>query len=121
MTLQLVKPLRVKYYNGMQFQDWVDFPPVKHEFAVSVDYKRVISRPLILQTHQRSYAYEPELLLSSWSYQYPVDEPRGVYDSKWWRTEQILSPIHDFDKIRQLYDSFMDAAMICKAILEGVI
>lgn len=121
VSLKLVRPLRVKTYNGMIFNDFVDFPVVKHEHAISVDEKIVAAGPLSLQVHKEAYKYQPELLLSTWSLTYPVIESRGVHDSNYWRSELILSQLSDHKKIRELRDASMKAAYICTAILEGVI
>ena len=119
MTLE--KPIRRKEYNGMNFDDLLSFPETVVEVAISIDDKLVSKDgPLTLQRHLNSYTYEPELLLSTWSYEYPIPAKRGVKASKWWRTELILAKLSDHRKIRLWRDSFLEAARICDAILQGI-
>ena len=71
--------VRIKEYNGMFFHDLaVSTSPVKTEVAISLNDKLVVERPLTLQLHMGAYRYDPELLLSTWSFDYPVPIPRGI-------------------------------------------
>ena len=84
MTVSEFEKVRVKDYNGMLFMDLVtSTSPVKHQWAISVNDKQIIERPLTLQLHKNSYKYDRELLLSSWSFQYPIKASRGVYNSQY--------------------------------------
>jgi len=80
--------VKVKRYNGMEFRDLVvSSSTVKTEVAVSVNDKIVVERPLTLQLHKNAYRYEPELLLSTWSFEYPKIVSRGTVSSTYWRSE----------------------------------
>ena len=114
--------VKVKNWNGMQFRDLVvSTSPVKTEVAVSVNDKIVVERPLTLQLHKNAYRYESELLMSSWSLEYPPLTPRGVNASPYWRTEQILCKASDFKKVREWRDFFFELSATFDAILKGLI
>ena len=114
--------VKVKNWNGMEFHDLlVSASPVTTEVAVTQHDKIVVETPLTLQVHKNAYAYEPELLLSSWTSDFPVVQPRGVGDSSYWRTEQILCKVSDFQKVREWRDFFFDAANTLDCILKGII
>lgn len=122
MTGSAFEKVNVKDYNGMQFMDLVvSTSPVKHQWALSVNDKQIIERPLTLQLHKNSYKYDRELLLSSWSLQYPMRRVRGVSDSQYWRTEMILASLTDFKKVREWRDFFFDVANSLDCVLKGII
>ena len=111
-----------KEYNGMEFEDLVvSASPLKLEVVVSALDKLVVERPLTLQIHRKACKYRPELLLSSWSLQYPKLQPRGVIYSPYWRSEQILTPVEDTEKVRQWRDFFFDVANSLDCVLKGII
>ena len=112
----------IKRYNGMEFRDLaVTMSPVITEVAVSQYDKIVVSEPWTLQLHNNSYKYDPELLLSQWTLNFPVLQPRGVEASPYWRDEKILCRVHDFQKVRELRDFFFECFTTCDSILKGLI
>lgn len=114
--------VKVKEYNGMEFRDLaVSASPVTTEVAISQYDKIVVKRPLTLQLHKNAYKYDPELLLSQWTFDYPAPQPRGVNSSQYWRTEQILCQIQDLAKVRELKDFFFECFTTCDSILKGLL
>lgn len=111
----------VKQYNGMLFHDLaVTTSPVITEVAVDHYRKFVVERPLSLQIHTGAYQYNSELLLSTWSRSYPKLQPRGVQESDYWRSEQILCSVEDLHKVRELKDFFFECFTTCDSILKGL-
>ena len=114
--------VKVKRYNGMEFRDLVvSSSTVKTEVAVSVNDKIVVERPLTLQLHKNAYRYEPDLLLSTWSFEYPKIVPRGTVSSTYWRSEMIFCKASDYQKVRQWRDYFFDVANTLDCVLKGII
>ena len=112
----------VKEYNGMEFRDLaVSASPVTTEVAVSQYDKIVVREPLTLQLHKNAYKYDPELLLSQWTLDFPVPLPRGVEASPYWRFETILGEAKDYAKVRELRDFFFECFTTCDSILKGLI
>ena len=100
---------------------YVDFPEVTQEFAISQQEKLVMKWPLTLQIHEESYKYDPELLLSSWSFSYPLPQLRGVTKSLYCRNEQILCKLRDYETLRKWKEAFDEASFHIDLILKGVI
>lgn len=114
--------VKVKNWNNMNFVDLVvSASPVKTEVAISRYDKIVVQQPLTLQLHKNSYKYYPELLLSQWTLNFPVPEPRGVEASPYWRTEQIFCKVHNYEKVCEWRDYFFDVANTLDCILKGII
>ena len=112
--------LKQKSYNGMLFRDLLTLPKVKYEWVVSPNKKQVVECVQTLQIHENAVLYKPELILSSWSYIYPEVLPRGVFNSQYWRTEEILAQINDKRKLRELRDGHLELARICDALANDI-